>query len=126
MKKLLLACAATLGLCASGSLAHAGGDYVTGDDYQRPAPRHEYREERVERVVPTRHYVPLLPPLPFLPVPCIAVDGPAVAVRPRPVVVEGPGPVIYGRPYPHRRWHRRYAYRRGYYGGPGVHVGIGF
>ena len=47
MKKLLLAFAATFGLCASGSPAHAGADYVTADDYKRPAPSQEQIVERV-------------------------------------------------------------------------------
>ncbi len=124
MKKLLLAIVATLGLCAFGSPAHAGDDYITGDDYQRPAPP---RERVVEQ---PRTYIPLLPPLPFLPVPTLVVGGhgPAPAVVPigGPGVVVGPGPYVYGRPYPYRRRFRRRFYPYGYYGGPGVRVGVGF
>ena len=113
MKKLLLAFAATLGLCTFGSLAYAGPD--TPGDYgnQRPAPQGEE----------PRSYIPLLPPLPFLPVPTLVVGGhgPAPAVVPvgGAAVVGGVG--VYGRPYGwRRRWRRGY----GYYRGPGVRVGF--
>ena len=128
MKKLLLALAATFGLCAFGSPAHAGTEYVTGD--QRPAPQPQREEPRT--------YIPLLPPLPFLPVPTLVIGGhgPAPAVVPLggPAVVAGPGPFVYGRPY----YRRRRRFRRfgpygpygpgpyGYYRGPGVRVGVGF
>ena len=121
MKKLLLAFAATLGLCAFGSLAHAGTEYVSGD--QRPAPPPPREEPRT--------YIPLLPPLPFLPVPTLVVGGhgPAPAVVPiGGGVVAGPGPYVYGRPYYRRRRFRRYYPYGPYgpYGGPGVRVGVGY
>ena len=124
MKTLLFACAAALGLYAFGSPAHAGTEYVTGDQ-PRPAP--PQREE-------PRTYIPLLPPLPFLPVPTLVIGGhgPAPAVVPigGGVVVGGPGPFVYGRPYYRRRRFRRYGYPYGpgygYYGGSGVRVGVGF
>ena len=119
MKNLLLAFAAALGLCAFGSPAHAGTEYVTGD--QRPAPP--------QREGP-RTYIPLLPPLPFLPVPTLVIGGhgPAPAVVPIGAgVIAGPAPVVYARPYYRRRRFRRYGYPYpygpvpyGYYGGPGV------
>ena len=128
MKKLLLAFAAILGLCAFGPLAHAGTEYITGDQ-QRPAPRPPQREE-------PRTYIPLLPPLPFLPVPTLVIGGhgPAPAVVPIGAgVVVGPGPYFYGRPYYRRRRFRRFGPYGpygpgpyGYYGGPGVRVGVGF
>lgn len=127
MKNLLLAFAATLALCASGLSARAGTEYVTNDDYRRPAPP----QERV--VEQPRTYIPLLPPLPFLPVPTLVVGGhgPAPAVVPLggPAVYAGPGPVVYARPFRHRRRFRRRFYPYGgygYYGGPGVGVGVGF
>ena len=112
MKHPLLAFAATLALCAFGSLAHAGTEVV---DEQRPAPQ---REE-------PRTYIPLLPPLPFLPVPTLVIGGhgPAPAVVPiGGGVIAGPA-VVYGRPYYRRRRFRRYGYPYGpypygYYGGP--------
>ena len=123
MKTLLLALAAILGLCASGPLAHAGPDYVSGDQRPAPAPREE-----------PRTYIPLLPPLPFLPVPTLVIGGhgPAPAVVPiGGGVIAGPGPFVYGRPYYRRRRFRRYGYPYGpgpygYYGGPGVRVGGGY
>ena len=129
MKKLLLAFAAALGLCAFGSPAHAGTEYITGDQ-QRPAPPPLRREE-------PRTYIPLLPPLPFLPVPTLVIGGhgPAPAVVPLggPAVVVGPGPYFYGRPYYRRRRFRRFGPYGpygpgpyGFYGGPGVRVGVGY
>jgi hypothetical protein len=119
MKRLLFASLAVVSVCAFGSLARAGTEYV-GD--QRPAAAPEA----------PRTYIPLLPPLPFLPVPTLVIGGhgPAPAVVPigGPAVGVGVGPgpgFVYGRPYPRRRW-RRYPYGPypygpgpyGYYGGP--------
>ena len=97
MKKLLLLGVALLGLCAVGqTTVRAGGDDSEDYSYQRPAPRHHYEGEVVER----RCYLPP-PPVYYAP------------------------PVVYVRPYyHHRRFYRPYPHAYGY--APGLHIGIGF
>ena len=99
MKKTLFALAAAAALFAVAPLVHAG---PTGYDE-----RGDYGYERTTRpaqgrVVVTRTYLPILPPLPFLPAP------PSVCVGEKRTVV-------YDQPQRTRRHYRDDDYRRSDY-----------